>query len=318
MFEFDTPAPQPSAPAIAVEDLYKRYGDFTAVDGVSFTVEEGDFFAFLGPNGAGKTTTINAIVGLVNYQHGAIRLFGQDVLTDYRQARAYVGLAPQEYNFDRYLTIEEVLTFHAGYFGIPLDVAKPRARQLLQRFELWDKRDKDFTKLSGGMKRRLTLARALIHSPRILILDEPTSGVDLELRLELWDFLRALNRQGMTIFLTTHYLEEAEQLCNRIGIINHGKLVTVEPKEALMTRLSQEQFEVQLEGPLTELPALLDDFRVTRELDGRRLVFHNTSAREAPRILRALEMRGCQITDFNLHRKNLQDIFLELTGKAES
>ncbi len=315
MFETASPSPADGAPAIAVHHLKKRYGPFTAVDDVSFEVASGDFFAFLGPNGAGKTTTINTIVGLANFQQGNVRVFGHDVVTEYRRARAYVGVAPQEFNFDRYLTVEEILVYQAGYFGVPAEEARPRARQLLQQFELWDKRGKDVSKLSGGMKRRLTLARALIHAPRLLILDEPTAGVDLELRLELWDFLRALNRQGMTIFLTTHYLEEAEQLCNRIGIISHGKLVALEDKHSLLSRLSQDRLEIMLTAPVRELPPPLTEYDVLLELDGRKLVVRNASPRDLPRILRALEARGHELADLAIQRRNLQDIFLELTGK---
>jgi ABC-2 type transport system ATP-binding protein len=315
MFEFNTPAPDSPVPAIAVHHLKKRYGSFTAVEDISFEVQEGDFFAFLGPNGAGKTTTINATVGLVEFQQGVIKVFGHDVIKDYRQARAHIGLSPQEYNFDRYLTIEDVLTYQAGYFGIPLHEAKPRARQLLTQFDLWAKRDKDYTKLSGGMKRRLSLARALMHAPRVLILDEPTAGLDLEYRLELWDFLKALNRQGMTIFLTTHYLEEAEQLCNRIGIVSAGKVIALEEKGALMERLSQDVFEITLEAPVGDLPSPLEEYDVTKELGGRKLVITKAPPRDMPRILRALEARGYALADINLKRRNLQDIFLQLTGK---
>ena len=315
MYDSLSSPPPAAVPAIAVHHLKKRYGPFTAVDDVSFEVAAGDFFAFLGPNGAGKTTTINTIVGLANFQQGNVRVFGHDVVSDYRKARAHVGLAPQEYNFDRYLTVEEILLYQAGYFGVPLDEARPRARQLLQQFELWDKRGKDVSKLSGGMKRRLTLARALIHAPRLLILDEPTAGVDLELRLELWDFLRALNRQGMTIFLTTHYLEEAEQLCNRVGIISKGKLAALEDKTSLLSRLSQDRLEILLTAPVRELPPPLEEYQIDLELDGRKLIVRNASPHELPRILRALEARGHQLADLEIQRRNLQDIFLELTGK---
>ena len=317
MFDLATPHPSGDVPAIAVHHLKKRYGPFTAVDDVSFEVAAGDFFAFLGPNGAGKTTTINAIVGLANFQQGNVRVFGHDVVTDYRRARAYVGLAPQEYNFDRYLTVEEILLYQAGYFGLPVEEARPRARQLLQQFELWDKRGKDVSKLSGGMKRRLTLARALIHAPRVLILDEPTAGVDLELRLELWDFLRALNRQGMTIMLTTHYLEEAEQLCNRVGIVSQGKIVAMEDKHGLLARLSQDRLEIMLTAPVRELPPPLNEYVVDLELEGRKLVVRNASPKDLPRILRALEARGHELADLEIQRRNLQDIFLELTGRKE-
>ena len=223
-----------TVPALRIERLVKRYGDFTAVDGISFAVSEGDFFGLLGPNGAGKTTTINAIVGLAKITSGSIALFGHDVVRDWRAARLQVGLAPQEYNFDRYLNIRDVLIYQAGYYGIRGKALEERADMLLERFDLSSKAKQVYTKLSGGMKRRLTLARALIHEPRLVILDEPTAGVDVELRLELWSLLRELNRNGTTIILTTHYLEEAEELCNRIGIIQHGKLVALETTQQLV------------------------------------------------------------------------------------
>ena len=234
-------------PALEIRNLVKRYGNFTAVDDVSLRVEAGDFFAFLGPNGAGKTTTINAIVGLARLTSGSIGIFGHDTVRDWRTARGLVGLAPQEYNFDRYLSIRDILIYQAGYFGLrPKDVAG-RADELLERFNLTSKAKQDYMKLSGGMKRRLTLARALIHSPRLLILDEPTAGVDVELRLELWAFLRELNASGVTIFLTTHYLEEAEELCRNIGIIRGGTLVALEPTSELLAREGKRLQDVFLE-----------------------------------------------------------------------
>ncbi|MEO6914081.1 MAG: ABC transporter ATP-binding protein [Candidatus Baltobacteraceae bacterium] len=208
--------------------ITKRYGEFTAVDDITLSVADGDFFGFLGPNGAGKTTTINAIVGLARLGAGSIEIFGYDVVTQWREARRLIGLAPQEYNFDRYLSIRDVLIYQAGYFGLRPREVSERADQLLEQFGLTSKAKQEYTKLSGGMKRRLTLARALIHSPKLLILDEPTAGVDVELRLELWDLLRRLNAEGMTIFLTTHYLEEAETLCKNLGIIRGGKMVALE------------------------------------------------------------------------------------------
>jgi ABC-2 type transport system ATP-binding protein len=217
------------------------------VDGVSLQVKAGDFFGFLGPNGAGKTTTINAIVGLARLNAGSIRVFGYDNLTQWRDARRFIGLAPQEYNFDRYLSIRDILIYQAGYFGIRARDVSERADMLLERFGLASKSKLDYLKLSGGQKRRLTLARALINSPQLLILDEPTAGVDVELRLELWDLLRQLNREGMTIFLTTHYLEEAEMLCRDVGIIRAGKLVAQEPMQELLTRKGKGLQEVFLE-----------------------------------------------------------------------
>jgi ABC-2 type transport system ATP-binding protein len=210
-------------------------------------VEAGDFFAFLGPNGAGKTTTINAIVGLAKVTAGSIRIFGYDNAAQWRIARSLVGLAPQEYNFDRYLSIRDILIYQGGYFGLrPKDVAE-RVDMLLERFGLTSKAKQDYMKLSGGMKRRLTLARALVHSPKLLILDEPTAGVDVELRLELWEMLRNLNAGGMTIFLTTHYLEEAEELCRNVGIIRNGKLVALETTASLLEGQGRRLQDVFLE-----------------------------------------------------------------------
>jgi ABC-2 type transport system ATP-binding protein len=220
--------------ALNIDRLVKRYGDFTAVNGISFNVPEGEFFGLLGPNGAGKTTTINSIVGLSTITSGSIQLFGCDVESDWRAARRMVGLSPQEYNFDRYLNIRDVLLYQAGYYGFSGKDVERRADDLLERFDLASKAKQPFTRLSGGMKRRLTIARALIHQPRLLILDEPTAGVDVELRLELWSFLKELNRDGTTIILTTHYLEEAEELCTRIGIIEAGQIVALETTKKLV------------------------------------------------------------------------------------
>ncbi|HEY4438992.1 MAG TPA: ABC transporter ATP-binding protein [Candidatus Elarobacter sp.] len=223
-----------SAPALRIDRLVKRYDDFTAVDDLSLQVAEGEFFGLLGPNGAGKTTTINAIVGLAKISAGSIALFGHDVEREWRIARRQVGLAPQEYNFDRYLNIRDILIYQAGYYGIKGAAVAKRADLLLERFDLASKAKQQYVRLSGGMKRRLTLARALIHEPRLVILDEPTAGVDVELRLELWSLLRELNTNGTTIILTTHYLEEAEELCDRIGIIQHGKLIALEETQRLV------------------------------------------------------------------------------------
>jgi ABC-2 type transport system ATP-binding protein len=219
----------------------KKYGAFTAVDGVSLRVAAGEFFGFLGPNGAGKTTTINAIAGLAKRSSGTIRVFGHDNQLQWRQARRLVGLSPQEYNFDRYLSLRDVLIFAAGYYGLRGKAVAERADMLLERFGLTSHAHLEYTKISGGQKRRLSLARALIHEPRLLILDEPTAGVDVELRLELWEWLRSLNRDGLTVFLTTHYLEEAEELCRRIAIIRDGRIMTEKPTEELVAEGSSLQ-----------------------------------------------------------------------------
>jgi ABC-2 type transport system ATP-binding protein len=232
--------------ALEIDRLVKRYGDFTAVDELSLSVEQGEFFGLLGPNGAGKTTTISATVGLASITSGTIRLFGHDVEREWRAARALVGLAPQEYNFDRYLSIRDILLYQAGYYGLRGPAVRKRADDLLERFELASKAKQPYTRLSGGMKRRLTIARALMHEPQLLILDEPTAGVDVELRLELWQFLRELNAEGMTIILTTHYLEEAEELCNRIGIIEAGKIVALEATRKLVGSRSLQDVFLEL------------------------------------------------------------------------
>ena len=201
---------------------------------MSLRVQAGEFFGFLGPNGAGKTTTINAIVGLARRTSGSIRIFGYDNEREWRDARRLIGLSPQEFNFDRYLSLRDVLIYSAGYYGLRGKEVAQRADGLLERFGLTSHAHLEYTKVSGGQKRRLSLARALIHEPKLLILDEPTAGVDVELRLELWDWLQRLNADGLTIFLTTHYLEEAEQLCRRIAIIRRGHIVTERPTEELI------------------------------------------------------------------------------------
>jgi ABC-2 type transport system ATP-binding protein len=221
-------------PAIDIRGLVKRYGSFTAVDGISLRVEAGEFFGFLGPNGAGKTTTINAVVGLAHKTEGTISILGYDNQTQWRQARRLVGVSPQEFNFDRYLSIRDVLIYAAGYFGLRGRAVDDRADMLLDRFGLTSKSNVEYTKLSGGQKRRLSLARALVHEPKVLILDEPTAGVDVELRLELWQWLQTLNAEGLTVFLTTHYLEEAQELCKRIAIVRAGRIVAEKPTHELI------------------------------------------------------------------------------------
>jgi ABC-2 type transport system ATP-binding protein len=215
-----------SPPALDIDDLVKRYPTGTeALRSVSLEIEAGEFFGLLGPNGAGKSTLIHCATGLAQVTGGAIRVFGHDAIDDYEQARLAVGLAAQELNLDWFLTVAETLDYHAGYFGMPRRERKERAADLLDAFSLTDKRDERTRTLSGGMKRRLVLARALMHRPRLLILDEPTAGVDVELRLELWQYVQRINGEGTTILLTTHYLEEAEQLCDRIAFINEGQIV---------------------------------------------------------------------------------------------
>ena len=217
--------------AITIQNLRKSYGDKVAVDSISFTVKRGEFFGFLGPNGAGKTTTIHCIVGIARFQEGMIRLFGVDVVKDYREARRKVGLSPQEFKIDIFSKTWKLLDYVGGYYGMRKAERLSRISELLLMLGLEEHKDKEFRELSGGLKRRVILARAMIHNPPILILDEPTAGVDVELRHELWRILRTLNEKGTTILLTSHYLEEVELLCDRIAIINNGKIAAIGAKQ---------------------------------------------------------------------------------------
>jgi ABC-2 type transport system ATP-binding protein len=225
-FSSDGAGPAGAEPALHIEDLAKRYPTgVEALRGVSLDIAPGELFGLLGPNGAGKSTLIHCATGLAQPTAGTIRVFGHDAIDDYGPARQAVGLAPQELNLDWFLTVEETLDYHAGYFGMPKRERRERTRELLETFSLTEKRDERTRTLSGGMKRRLILARAMMHRPRLLILDEPTAGVDVELRLELWHYVQRINQEGTTILLTTHYIEEAEQLCDRIAFIAEGKIV---------------------------------------------------------------------------------------------
>ncbi len=234
--------------AISIKNLTKFYNGFKALDAVSFQVKRGDFFAFLGPNGAGKTTTINAITGLSNFQAGEVKAFGYDVRRDYLNTRRLIGLCAQEFNFDPFLSIHDLLVYQAGYFGILAKEASQRTDHLLERFQLKEKRNSKHRALSSGMKKRLLLCRALIHDPEILILDEPTAGCDLELKYLIWDYLAQLNKEGKTIFLTTHNMEEAEKLCRTIGIIHHGKVVRFGDKKQVLQDKSLEAVFLEVTG----------------------------------------------------------------------
>ena len=214
-----------AVPALKVEKLKKTYSNgLLALDGVSLDVEVGRFFGLLGPNGAGKTTLINSVVNLARPDSGRVKVFGRDAFEEFREARRMIGVSPQEINLDKFLTVEETLLYHAGYYGVERKKAEERATEMLERFELTGRREQRVNTLSGGMKRRVLFARALMHDPKILFLDEPTAGVDIELRYKLWEYIRELNRGGLTILLTTHYLEEAEELCEEIALINDGRI----------------------------------------------------------------------------------------------
>lgn len=234
--------------AIEISDLKKRYdGGFEALKGVSLKIEKGDFFALLGPNGAGKSTTIGILCSLVNKTSGKVSIFGTDIDRDFAKAKQHLGVVPQEFNFNVFESVFNVVVTQAGFYGISKGVAEVRAEKYLKQLGLWDKKDAQSRMLSGGMKRRLMIARALIHEPDVLILDEPTAGVDIELRRSMWEFIKALNEQGTTIILTTHYLEEAEQLCRNIAIINNGEIVENTSVKALLKTLNQETFILDLD-----------------------------------------------------------------------
>ncbi|MDP3920085.1 MAG: ABC transporter ATP-binding protein [Candidatus Omnitrophota bacterium] len=297
--------------AISIKNLSKDYRRLRAIEDVSLEVEAGEFFGFLGPNGAGKTTTISVLTGLANFSAGQVRVFGHDVLTEYRKTRALIGLVPQEFNFDPFLTAKQILTYEAGYFGVPKRQAKERAEELLGFFKLTEKSNDGYKKLSGGMKRRLLIARALVHRPKILILDEPTAGVDLELRYQLWDFLRGLNKEGTTIFLTTHYIEEAEKLCSRIGVIHRGKIVALEPTEALVRRMSGDQVELYLKKEMLSVPEDVEAIPIVLEDKGRKLRFEERDNAVA-KVLKSLHNHGYEIDRIDIRRPTLEDAFLRL------
>ncbi len=243
--------------ALEIEQLRKTYaGGFEALKGVSLKVEKGDFYALLGPNGAGKSTTIGVISSLVNKTSGKVKVFGYDIDTDLELAKQNLGLVPQEFNFNQFETVEQIVLQQAGYYGVSKSLAKQRAEKYLSKLDLWEKRSERARNLSGGMKRRLMIARALMHEPKLLILDEPTAGVDIELRRSMWEFLKEINKeQGITIILTTHYLEEAEMLCRNIGIINRGELIENTTMKDLLNKLHVETFILDLESD-THVPQL--------------------------------------------------------------
>jgi ABC-2 type transport system ATP-binding protein len=233
--------------ALEIEDLRKTYrGGFEALKGINLVVEEGDFYALLGPNGAGKSTTIGIISSLVNKTSGKVKVFGYDLDTQLTDLKRQIGLVPQEFNFNQFETVHQIVVNQAGYYGVPRALAKERSEKYLKQLGLWDKRNEPSRSLSGGMKRRLMIARALLHEPKLLILDEPTAGVDIELRRSMWDYLTKINQQGITIILTTHYLEEAETLCRNIGIIDSGRIIEDTSMKRLLAQLSRETFVLDL------------------------------------------------------------------------
>ena len=243
--------------ALSIEKLSKTYSNgFEALKGISLEVEEGDFFALLGPNGAGKSTTLGIVSSLVNKSEGQVKIFGSDLDTELSKAKLTLGVVPQEFNFNMFENVKDILVTQAGYYGIPKRVADERADHYLKKLGLWDKRNGPSRMLSGGMKRRLMIARALMHNPKLLILDEPTAGVDIELRRSMWAFLKEINASGTTIILTTHYLEEAESLCRNIAIIDHGQIIQNTSMRALLQQLNTETFILDIVDTLEEAPSI--------------------------------------------------------------
>jgi ABC-2 type transport system ATP-binding protein len=303
-------------PVLELQGLTKTYsGKLTALSDVNLTIQQGEIFALLGPNGAGKTTLIGSVCGLVKKTGGTIRLFGQDLDVDPVKPRYEVGLVPQEINFDPFFTVAESLFIQQGFYGQPRDEA--RVMEVLTALNLQGKAGTITRALSGGMKRRLLIAKALVHKPRLVFLDEPTAGVDVELRRDLWTYVRKLASAGTTIVLTTHYLEEAEELADRVGVINEGRLLLVEEKTALMRRLGEKRLVVTFTEPLTGPPESARPFGATLSADGRTLTYaEREGAAPAGELLRVLYTQGLPIKDVETRHSRLEDILIEvLRGK---
>ncbi|MGH7559084.1 MAG: ABC transporter ATP-binding protein [Gemmatimonadota bacterium] len=303
-------------PAIRIRDLHKSYGFVDALRGIDLTLRQGQFFGLLGPNGAGKSTTIHILTGLVTFRRGTVHVLGRDAERDYRQTRRAIGLAPQEFHFDRFFPIREILVLQAGYYGIPRDDATARADRLLERFGLTEKADTKVHKLSGGMKRRLLIAKAMIHDPEILILDEPTAGVDVELRRSLWSYLRELNRRGKTVLLTTHYIEEAETLCDEVAIIDRGRIVTQGSPERLVETGGHRRLEIELNSlPENGLPPTLQAYAPS--LEGRLMSIAAAHPRRIlPEVLNTLYAAELKIDEVRIVESSLEEVFIRLTGRS--
>ena len=303
----------PATPALSVVDLSKTYGNgVQALKGVSLDVREGDFFALLGPNGAGKSTLIGIVSSLVNASGGEARVFGVPVQQQRSAAMRLLGLVPQELNFNMFEKPFDICVNFAGFYGIPRRVAIGRAEQYLRQLQLWDKAELPARTLSGGMKRRLMIARALMHEPRLLILDEPTAGVDIEIRRSMWKFLKEINRQGTTVILTTHYLEEAEQLCRNIAIIDHGRIVEHSSMKALLAKLDVEGFVLDLAQPVAAAPAV-DGVRFALR-DDHTLELEMPRATDLNRVFAELSRQGVSVRSMRNSSNRLEELFVRLTS----
>tara|TARA_B100001250_G_scaffold176076_1_gene151358 strand:- start:169 stop:1107 length:939 start_codon:yes stop_codon:yes gene_type:complete len=300
--------------ALEVKKLRKIYdGGLEALKGIDLSIPEGSFYGLLGPNGAGKTTTIGIITGLVNITSGSASIMGYDSVKEFRKARKLIGLSPQELNFDVFFNIGELLELQAGYYGLSSKSAKERTSIMLEQFGLEDKRNAKSRELSGGMKRRVQIAKALIHDPPIVILDEPTAGVDIELRYMLWDYLRSINKAGKTILLTTHYIEEAEQLCEKVSIINNGIIIANDSPSKLTQKHGKSGLEIELSKSIDNLELTELDF----SLENKKLYINiNNPEKEMAKIISKISRQGGLIENVRIVRSSLEDVFIKLTGKS--
>ena len=308
------------APIVSIRNLTKSYATgFQALKGVDLDIEQGEILALLGPNGAGKTTMISIICGIVNPTGGSVTVGGFDVIKDFRKTREIIGLVPQELTTDAFESVWSTVSFSRGLFGKPPDPA--HLEQVLRELSLWDKRDSRIMALSGGMKRRVLIAKALAHEPRILFLDEPTAGVDVELRHEMWRTVRRLREQGTTIILTTHYIEEAEEMADRIGVIHKGELVLVEDKATLMRKLGKKQLALTLQEPITEVPAVLSDLPLELSDDGATLTYtfdvQGGERTGIATLLKRLAEQGLDFRDLHSSESSLEDIFVGLVRQRD-
>ena len=301
-------------PAVEIKALSKSYGTVKALNKIDITINEGDFYGILGPNGAGKTTIINIITGLVFRDNGSTFVFGKDTVTDFRFTRSKIGLAAQELSVDWFFSIEKLLFFQAGYYGIKPKEAKPTIEELLKRLGLYEKRDSRLRQLSGGMKRRFQLAKALVHNPDIIILDEPTAGVDVELRKDLWKYLRDLHKSGKTILLTTHYIEEAEFLCEKVSIIDNGVVLKEGSPKNLIETLGKSGIIIELKSIPKKLVSVINDLNAI--IDENKLIFEvKDPGASLPKIIQKLTDERAEIKSIKPNSSSLEEVFLNLTGK---
>ena len=301
--------------ALEISKLKKTYkGGFQALKGIDLTVNKGDFFALLGPNGAGKSTTIGVITSLVNKTGGEVKVFGHSIDTELEKAKSYIGLVPQEFNFNQFESLTRILVNQAGYYGVERKLAHERAEKYLKQLDLWDKRDDAARNLSGGMKRRLMIARALMHEPQMLILDEPTAGVDIELRRSMWDFLRDLNKQGITIILTTHYLEEAEMLCRNIAIIDSGTIIENTSMKSLLTTLEKETFVLDL--PENSPKPSLNDY-CYRVIDDHTVEVDVKKSQGLNSVFAQLSEQGISVLSMRNKTNRLEELFVNLVNNND-